>query len=110
MQLTTHIEQYTYVLELKGDLFCDSVSEVEKALKKAAEDYFNHVVIDCQQLRYMSTEGINVLLLYLPIFEARRIKLTLRHVNTSVLRLFRLLKLDTRFHVECDPPRKAGAS
>jgi len=112
LQVNTHMEQYTCVLELKGDLLCDSVSEVEKALEKAAEEFINHVVIDCQHLRYISTEGINVLLSYLSVFKARKIKLTLRNLNASVLRLFRLLKLDTRFHIDYDttPTRGAGVS
>jgi anti-sigma B factor antagonist len=97
MKITSKIQQYSFVIELNGDLLGDQAGEVNQILEKALDEYPGTMLIDCRNLRYLSAAGINCFLFYQQAFRVRKIPFILCNLSPKCLQTIHLLKLENHF-------------
>jgi anti-anti-sigma factor len=97
MKIISKTQQYSFVIELIGDLLGDQVGEVNQVLEKALDEYPGNMLIDCRKLRYLSAAGINCFLFYQHAFRVRKIPFILCNLSPKCLQTIHLLKLENHF-------------
>lgn len=87
------------VVKLRGFIDRHTIDQVEASLRRALTDAKHCIVIDCQDLSYISSTGLGMLINYLK--EARKDggDIRLSSMQESVRTMFRLLGLDYLFQI-----------
>lgn len=94
MQLHIHIEQDTYLIILKGDLDASSSLLVDEAIHKALQVRCKQILIDCDELKYISSAGLGVFMSYLVELQEQNIHLILYGLSVNVRDIFSMVGLD----------------
>jgi len=87
-------EGKNYIISINGDLDASSSIKLDKVLAKAIGENRNPILVDCNQLDYISSPGIGVFTSHLQECESKNISLVLYGMNDKVLKVFRILGLD----------------
>ncbi len=87
-------EEKNYIISINGDLDASSSIKLDKVLAKAIGENRNPILVDCNQLDYISSPGIGVFTSHLQECESKNISLVLYGMNDKVLKVFRILGLD----------------
>ena len=82
------------MIQIKGDLDASSSIMLDQTIEQVVADGATHLLIDCQDLNYISSAGLGVFMSYLKDFEEKNVGLTLFAVNEKVRGVFEILGLD----------------
>ncbi|MFN9719734.1 MAG: STAS domain-containing protein, partial [Planctomycetota bacterium] len=93
MQIRTLRNQNNLILELDGRLDADWSAHVEAAIEAAVQGGDHAIGIDLQQVHYISSAGIGVLIRYHKKLTAVRGRLRLLNPGGEVLSVLKLMKL-----------------
>ncbi len=101
MEITTHQEHDTCILALSGDLDFGSCLLLDEAIKKALQEgvSLKRVYLNCQQLHFISSAGLGVLVEHLHVLQAQKVALILHDMNPVVRDTFSILGLDQYFPI-----------
>lgn len=99
MEINTTRETDFYLIHLSGDLDASSCITLDKAISEAAAGGEKKLLIDCNDLQYISSAGLGVFMSYLQDFEADNVSMTLYGLNTKVKRVFQILGLDALINI-----------
>ncbi len=97
MELTTHLENNAYKIALQGDLDASNSLVLDQAIGQAYSCLPQQIWIDCEQLHYISSAGLGVLISHLEALSSRRINLVLSNMSPKITEVFHVLGLDTFF-------------
>jgi anti-sigma B factor antagonist len=97
MELTTHLADNAYTIILKGDLDASNSLVLDQAIGDAYARSPRQVRIDCQQLQYISSAGLGVLISHLEELSSRHIGLVLSNMSPKITEVFHVLGLDAFF-------------
>ena len=87
------------VLELDGRLDSRTSETLEGALNETWEHGFTRIVLDCERLRYVSSAGLQVLLVAGQLAESKGGRVVFCHLRRNLGEIFAMTKFDTIFSV-----------
>ncbi|WP_210465886.1 MULTISPECIES: STAS domain-containing protein [Rufibacter] len=93
MTIAIEEEANIYILRLNGELDASTCLEVDKEIELALCKPIEQLWIDCEELKYISSAGLGVLISHLGTLEARNINLVLYGMSAHVKNVFELLGL-----------------
>ncbi|RNI21830.1 STAS domain-containing protein [Rufibacter latericius] len=93
MNITIEEETYAYILRLSGELDASTCLEVDNEIERALGKSIEQLWIDCEDLSYISSAGLGVLISHLGTLEERNINLVLYGMSAHVRNVFELLGL-----------------
>jgi anti-anti-sigma factor len=83
-----------------GSLDTAAAIEVEQTLKPITEGDGKDIVIECQELEYIASSGLRILLDLLKKNKAKGHKVTLRNVNDDIKNVFKITGFINLFEFE----------
>ena len=81
-------------LKIIGDLDASSAIELDQTMKQALDGGDVRLLIDCQQLDYISSAGLGVFVSYLQDFKDKQGLFVFYGMKESVVKVFQILGLD----------------
>ena len=100
--MNTRIEEIDgkYVATLVGEMDTAAATEAEAVLKPLYTSNGKDVIIECQDLEYIASSGLRILLSILKGAKASGSKVVMRHVNDDIKNVFRLTGFINIFEFE----------
>ncbi len=89
-----------YVATLVGEMDTLAAQQTEKVLKPLYNSNGKDVIIECENLEYIASSGLRILLGILKGAKAQGSHVTLRHVNDDIKNVFRLTGFISIFEFE----------
>ena len=86
-------------IKVTGDVDASSSIELDNAMKQAVADGLKKIMVNGQELHYISSAGLGVFMSYLQDFEKHNIKMALFGLNEKVENVFKILGLDQLIHL-----------
>lgn len=96
-----------FELEVIGEVDASSSINLDNALVKAMESD-KSILINLQQLQYISSAGLGVFISYLEELKTKQTKLVFYGLNETVIQVFEILGLHELFEI-CDSKESATA-
>lgn len=94
MVLNTLTQNNIHILQVVGDLDATSSLILDGGLASAIEQNKKAIVIDCNQMQYISSAGLGVFVSYLSDFESKKIYFALMGINDNVRNILTILGLE----------------
>lgn len=82
------------VIQLSGELDANTAVAADNALMKAVKAPFEYLLIDCQELRYISSAGVGVLLSSLHACTEKNIQIIFYGLQPKIKNVFAILGLE----------------
>lgn len=100
--MNTRIEEIDgkYIATLVGEMDTAAATEAEVVLKPLYTSNGKDVIIECQDLEYIASSGLRILLSILKGAKACGSKVVMRHVNDDIKNVFRLTGFINIFEFE----------
>ena len=89
-----------YIATLEGEMDTAAATEAEEVLRPLYEADGKDVIIDCNDLEYIASSGLRILLGILKGAKASGSKVTLRDVNDDIKNVFKLTGFISIFEFE----------
>jgi anti-sigma B factor antagonist len=99
INIDTQLEGDMMTIKVMGDVDASSSIELDNAIKRAVSDGLKKILINGQELHYISSAGLGVFMSYLQDFEKQSIKMALFGLNEKVENVFKILGLDQLIHL-----------
>lgn len=80
-------------IAIEGEVDASSSIYLDEALKQAFRSDANHILVDCQEMRYISSAGLGVFMSYIQDLEMTHKKLVLFNMSEKVYKVFEILGL-----------------
>ncbi|MBA9079155.1 MULTISPECIES: STAS domain-containing protein [Rufibacter] len=93
MKITYEEGEQAYILRLNGELDASTCLELDREIEMALCRPIEQLWIDFEELKYISSAGLGVMISHLGSFEARNINLVLYGMSDHVRNVFELLGL-----------------
>ena len=100
MKATIHELEEKTLITFIGSLDTAAAIEVEQTLKSITEGDGKDIVIECQELEYIASSGLRILLDLLKKNKAKGHKVTLRNVNDDIKNVFKITGFINLFEFE----------
>lgn len=100
--MKTNIEKLEdkYLVTLEGELDTAAAAEVEKTLQPLYTTNGLDVIIDCENLEYIASSGLRILISILKGAKAGGSKVVLKNMNEDIKSVFKLTGFINIFEVE----------
>ena len=100
--MNTRIEEIDgkYIATLVGEMDTAAATEAEAVLKPLYTSNGKDVIIECQDLEYIASSGLRIMLSILKGAKACGSKVVMRHVNDDIKNVFRLTGFINIFEFE----------
>lgn len=103
MEITAITEGCNYIIQIEGDVDASSSIYVDQQIRDAIDrGETSHVLIDCQNLKYISSAGLGVFMSYIAELNEKSMKMTLFGLNEKVAHVFQILGLDNLMSIVKD--------
>lgn len=93
MEVINTISEGVLRIALVGELDASGAINLDHVIKKAIEDEYYRIVVDCKQLDYISSAGLGVFISYLQDITNHNGKLVFYNMKDNVQNVFTLLGL-----------------
>jgi anti-anti-sigma factor len=100
METTINLTEDKYVVTLNGELDTAAAAEVEKTLQPLYSSNGHDVIIDCNQLEYIASSGLRILISILKGAKASGSRVVLKNVNEDIMSVFQLTGFVNIFEFE----------
>lgn len=81
-------------IKVMGEVDASSSIELDNAIKQAVGDGLKKILVNGQDLHYISSAGLGVFMSYLQEFDKKDIRIALFGLNEKVENVFKILGLD----------------
>ncbi len=81
------------LITVDGEVDASSSIYLDEAMHRAVESNTKKILVDCKNLRYISSAGLGVFMSYIQELENKQIKLVLFNMNSKVYKVFEILGL-----------------
>ena len=105
MEIKIHNTELYLKLEIIGDLDASSSMKLDNVLSEGIKDKAKNIIVDCQNLNYISSAGLGVFMSYIQDFNDNKISFSLYNLSDKVRNVFSILgleKLITIYNNETD--------
>ena len=87
-------EEDFLIITVKGEVDASSSIHLDNAISEAIEKDFKKILVDCSELKYISSAGLGVFMSYIQDFQSQNIKLVIFGLSDKVKNVFEILGLD----------------
>jgi anti-sigma B factor antagonist len=94
MTIETYKTNNFYIINLNGELDASSALSLDSAIRQALDNQEKKIIVNCADLRYVSSAGLGVFISYLSEFEKDGIYFALMTVKENVLTTLEILGLE----------------
>ena len=94
MKITREIKENTVIITLNGELDASSSVALDEELSDPEIMAYNKILVNCENLNYISSAGLGVFISHLQRFEDAQIKLIFFNMQDKVRNVFEILGLD----------------
>ena len=94
IDISNKTEEDFLIIKLEGEVDASSSIHLDKALRKAIDQNFKKILVDCNNLNYISSAGLGVFMSYIQDFQSQNINLVLFGLSDKVKNVFEILGLD----------------
>ena len=94
MEVTTRSESQYFIIRVSGELDANSAIQLDEELSKAIEERHPKILIDGNELKYISSPGIGVFTSKIEDCKQNNISLVIYGLNETVANVFKILGLD----------------
>ncbi|RIJ36842.1 STAS domain-containing protein [Pontibacter oryzae] len=102
MKITQEIKDSTVIMTLDGELDASSSVLLDEELSDPEIMKYSKILVDCQNLHYISSAGLGVFISHLQRFEDAQIKLIFFNMQDKVRNVFEILGLDLLMTIVSD--------
>ena len=102
MKITHEIKENTIIMTLDGELDASSSVLLDEELSDPEIMEYSKILVDCQNLHYISSAGLGVFISHLQRFEDAHIKLIFYNMQDKVRNVFEILGLDLLMTIVTD--------
>ncbi|WP_092102149.1 MULTISPECIES: STAS domain-containing protein [Pontibacter] len=102
MKITQEIRDNTVILTLDGELDASSSVILDEELSDPEIMKYTMVLVNCQNLNYISSAGLGVFISHLQRFEDAQIRLIFYNMQDKVRNVFEILGLDLLMTIVSD--------
>ncbi len=102
MKITQEIKDSTVIMTLDGELDASSSVLLDEELSDPEIMKYSKILVDCQNLHYISSAGLGVFISHLQRFEDAQIKLIFYNMQDKVRNVFEILGLDLLMTIVSD--------
>ncbi|OKL39109.1 STAS domain-containing protein [Pontibacter flavimaris] len=102
MKITQEIKDNTVIMTLDGELDASSSVILDEELSDPEIMKYAKVLVNCQDLNYISSAGLGVFISHLQRFEDAQIKLIFYNMQDKVRNVFEILGLDLLMTIVSD--------
>jgi anti-sigma B factor antagonist len=93
MHISSVFEDGTYVIAIDGDVDASSSIRLDEAITDAIQQGQQNILIDCENLNYISSAGLGVFMSYIEELKAKNIRMVLFGLSERVENVFKVLGL-----------------
>lgn len=104
MEITKNFENHFLKISISGELDASSAIDMDEAMKDAFEKNNLHILINCRNLKYISSAGLGVFVSYLEDFKAKKGQFVFYNMSEAVFNTFQILGLDKIMTIVQDEP------
>ena len=94
IKIDTKLDGDILIVKVSGDVDASSSITLDNAISKVLSDGHKKILIDGNEMHYISSAGLGVFMSYLQDFEKENIKMALFGMNDNVVNVFKILGLD----------------
>ena len=94
MDISNLVQDDIYVIKISGDVDASSSIFLDEAISEAIGNGQNKILIDCQELEYISSAGLGVFMSYIEEVNAKQISMIIFGLSEKVENVFKVLGLD----------------
>ncbi len=102
IEISNKTEEDFLIIKLDGEVDASSSIHLDKAICQAIEQNFKKILVDCQNLSYISSAGLGVFMSYIQDFQSQGINLILFGLSEKVANVFEILGLDQLLRISKD--------
>ncbi len=102
MKITQEIKDSTIIMTLDGELDASSSVILDEELSDPEIMKYSKILVDCENLNYISSAGLGVFISHLQRFEDAQIKLIFYNMQDKVRNVFEILGLDLLMTIVSD--------
>lgn len=103
MEITAITEGSNYIIQIDGDVDASSSIYVDQQIRDAIDkENIDHILVDCDELNYISSAGLGVFMSYISELNEKSIKMTLYGLSDKVKHVFQILGLDNLMSIVKD--------
>lgn len=81
------------LITIDGEVDASSSIHVDEAMQRAVNADKKKILVNCKNLKYISSAGLGVFMSYIQELENKKIKLVLFNMNGNVYKVFEILGL-----------------
>lgn len=98
--ITIHSEQEEnfYIIKVKGEVDASSSIHLDNKIGETMKSH-KRILVDCSELKYISSAGLGVFMSYINEMEEGEIKMVLFGLSEKVCNVFQILGLDQLIHM-----------
>ena len=100
MKTSIEKQEDKYLVTLEGELDTAAAAEVEKTLQPLYTSNGLDVIIDCENLEYIASSGLRILISILKGAKSGGSKVVLKNMNEDIKSVFKLTGFINIFEVE----------
>ena len=101
MKTTIETREQQTIITMIGSLDTAAAIETEQTLRPITQgEEANDIVVECQELEYIASSGLRILLDLLKKTKAKGKKVVLRNVNDDILNVFKITGFINLFEFE----------
>ena len=104
MEILTSKKTLGYVVRLRGELDAHTAADTEKVLMEIIKLNPFEVLVDCKDLKYVSSRGLGVFVALLQEIQEKKIHFCLYNMSPSVKNVFRVLGLNGILTINPEKP------
>jgi len=94
IKIDTKLDGDILIVKVSGDVDASSSITLDNAISKVLNDGHKKILIDGNEMHYISSAGLGVFMSYLQDFEKENVKMALFGMNDKVVNVFKILGLD----------------
>lgn len=93
VNVSSELENGIYFIKVEGEVDASSSIYLDNAVSEALQNDCNAILIDCNNLNYISSAGLGVFMSHLDEINQRNIQLILFGIQNKVYKVFEILGL-----------------
>ncbi len=98
--ITTEVNEDIVTLKVMGEVDASSSINLDNAINEVKTQGHKKIIIDAEEMHYISSAGLGVFMSYIKDFEKENIALVIFGLNEKVFNVFKMLGLDQLLNIK----------
>lgn len=98
--ITTEVDDNMVIIKVKGEVDASSSINLDNAINEVKSKGYKKIIIDAEEMNYISSAGLGVFMSYIKDFEKENIALVIFGLDEKVFNVFKMLGLDQLLNIK----------